>query len=49
MHPKASTPPTSWAAMKTGVDDGAMPANVFENMRPMVIAGLAKLVELVKK
>ena len=26
-----------------------MPANVFENIRPMVIAGLAKLAELVKK
>ena len=26
-----------------------MPANVSENIRPTVIAGLAKLVELVKK
>ena len=26
-----------------------MPANVLENMRPTVIAGLAKLAELVKK
>ena len=26
-----------------------MPANVSENIRPMVIAGLAKLVEEVKK
>jgi hypothetical protein len=35
--------------MKLGTDDGAMPANVLENIRPTVIAGLAKLVELVKK
>ncbi len=26
-----------------------MPANVSESMRPMLIAGLAKLAELVKK
>ncbi len=26
-----------------------MPANVLENMRPTLIAGFAKLVELVKK
>jgi hypothetical protein len=35
--------------MKLGADAGAMPAKVFENIRPMAIAGLAKLVELVKK
>ena len=45
----ATTPPTICAAMKTGTDDGAIPAKVFENIRPTVIAGLAKLVELVKK
>jgi hypothetical protein len=28
---------------------GAMPAKVSENMRPMLIAGLAKLVELVNQ
>ena len=28
---------------------GAMPAKLLENMRPNVIAGLAKLAELVKK
>ena len=39
----------TWAAMNAGTDDGAMPANVSENIRPMVIAGLAKLVEEVKK
>ena len=49
ISPKASTPPTIWAEMKFGTDEGAMPANVLENMRPTVIAGLAKLVELVKK
>ena len=32
-----------------GADAGAMPANVFENIRPIVIAGFAKLAELVKK
>ena len=38
-------PPPICAAMNTGAEDGAMPANVSENMRPTVIAGLAKLVE----
>ena len=49
MIPIASAPPTIWAAMKAGTDDGAMPAKVSENIRPMVMAGLAKLVEEVKK
>ena len=35
--------------MKAGAEDGAIPAKVLENIRPKVIAGLAKLVELVKK
>jgi hypothetical protein len=35
--------------MKAGTEAGAMPANVLESVRPMVIAGLAKLAELVKK
>src|SRR5690242_7404886 len=35
--------------MKPGTDAGAIPANVSENMRPTLIAGLAKLAELVKK
>ena len=39
----------SWATMNAGTDAGAMPAKVFENMRPTLMAGLAKLVELVKK
>jgi hypothetical protein len=32
-----------------GAEDGAIPAKVLENMRPTMMAGLAKLVELVKK
>src|ERR1019366_10110113 len=42
-------PPRIWAAMNAGTEDGAMPAKVSENIRPMVMAGLAKLVEDVKK
>ncbi len=42
-------PPPSCAAMNTGADDGAMPARVAENIRPIVIAGLAKLVEEVNQ
>ena len=47
--PIASAPPMAWATTKAGTDAGAMPAKVFENMRPTLMAGLAKLVELVKK
>ena len=39
----------SCATTKPGTEAGAIPAKVLENMRPMVIAGFAKLVELVKK
>jgi hypothetical protein len=42
-------PPAIWAAMNAGTEDGAIPAKVAENIRPTVIAGLAKLVEEVKK
>jgi hypothetical protein len=49
MTTRASAPPMIWAAMKAGADVGAMPAKVSENIRPMVIAGSAKLVEEVKK
>ena len=42
-------PPRICAAIKGGTEDGAIPAKVSENIRPMVIAGLAKLVEEVKK
>jgi hypothetical protein len=38
-----------WAAMNPGAEPGAMPAKVSENIRPMVTAGLAKLVELVNQ
>jgi hypothetical protein len=41
--------PMSWAMMKPGREAGAMPAKVFERVRPIAMAGLAKLVELVKK
>ena len=41
--------PTIWAAMNAGTEAGAMPAKVSENIRPMVIAGLAKLVEEVNQ
>ena len=49
MTTTARAPPMIWAAMKLGTDDGAMPAKVSENIRPTVIAGLAKLAEDVKK
>jgi hypothetical protein len=42
-------PPPAWAAMNSGAEDGAIPAKVSENIRPMVIAGLAKLVEAVNQ
>ena len=45
----ARMPPTTWAAMKAGADDGAIPAKVLENILPTVMAGLAKLAEEVKK
>jgi hypothetical protein len=35
--------------MKVGVEEGAMPAKVSLKVRPMVMAGLAKLVELVNR
>jgi hypothetical protein len=35
--------------MQDGTEERAIPANVLENVRPTVMAGLAKLVELVKK
>src|SRR3984957_4673654 len=46
---KPTTPPTISAPTNRGAEAGAMPANEFENMRPTTMAGLAKLVELVKK
>jgi hypothetical protein len=35
--------------MNPGTDAGAIPAKLLESMRPTLIAGLAKLAELVKK
>ncbi len=35
--------------MNAGTEAGAIPAKVAESVRPMVMAGLAKLVEDVKK
>jgi len=49
MSTSAQAPPTSWATTYPGTEEGAMPAKVFEKIRPTVIAGLAKLAELVKK
>src|SRR5580704_16173201 len=49
MTATASPPPTIWATTKPGTDAGAIPAKVAENIRPTVMAGLAKLVEEVKK
>ena len=49
MTAKATSPPTSWATTKPGTEAGAMPANVSEKMRPTLMAGLAKLVELVNQ
>jgi hypothetical protein len=35
--------------MKSGTEEGAIPAKELLSIRPRVMAGLAKLVELVKK
>ena len=35
--------------MNIGADDGSIPAKVSDSVRAIVTAGLAKLVELVKK
>ena len=45
----ASSAPPSWAATKAGTEAGAMPAKVSESIRPMLMAGFAKLVELVNQ
>src|ERR1700722_8122212 len=49
MTATARPPPMTWATTKPGTDAGAIPAKVAENIRPTVMAGLAKLVEEVKK
>ncbi len=43
------TPPMSCMTMNIGADDGLIPAKVSDRVRAIVTAGLAKLVELVKK
>jgi hypothetical protein len=48
MTTAARAPPAIWAATKGSTEEGAIPAKVSENIRPTVIAGLAKLVEEVK-
>ena len=45
----APMPPTSSATMKAGTDAGSMPAKVLLRVRPMVTAGLAKLVDEVNQ
>src|SRR5690349_8535141 len=46
---QARTAPTSWAATNGTTEVGAMPANVSDSVRASVTAGLAKLVDDVKK
>ena len=45
----AQTAPTSCAAMKRGTSSSLMPANVSENARASVTAGLANEVEAVNQ
>ncbi len=47
--PRAKIAPAIWNATNGPTEDGLVPANVLENMRATVTAGLAKLVEDVKK
>jgi hypothetical protein len=47
--PAARMPPMTCAATNGGTEDGAIPAKVSENIRPTVMAGLAKLVEEVNQ
>ena len=47
--PTAEDPADDLGGDEAGTEDGAIPAKVSENIRPMVMAGLAKLVEHVKK
>src|SRR5947209_20539559 len=45
----ASAPPPTWARTKGATDAGAIPAKVSESVRARVTAGLAKVVDDVKK
>ena len=49
MTATAKRHPTNWQTMNIGALAGSMPAKVSEKVRAMVTAGLAKLVEEVKK
>ena len=45
MSPEASAAPMNCIRMNIGAEDGLMPAKLSENMRAVVTAGLAKLVD----
>ena len=45
----AAKAPNSWAMMKAGTSTGDMPAKLFDMLRTIVIAGLAKLVDEVNQ
>jgi hypothetical protein len=47
--PMPTAAPTICMPMYAGAELGAMPANVSENIRPIVTAGLANDVELVNQ
>ena len=49
MTATAKKQPTNWQRINIGALAGSIPANVSENVRATVTAGLAKLVEDVKK
>ena len=49
MTATAKRHPTNWQRMNIGALAGLIPAKVSENVRAPVTAGLAKLVEEVKK
>ena len=45
----ATAMPSNCMSTKGGTELGAMPAHVFENIRPTVTAGFANAVELVNQ
>ena len=52
IQPRTQAPasaPANWHMIKSGAEDGAIPANVSENMRAIVTAGLAKEVDAVNQ
>ena len=46
--PSPTAAATTWAMMNIGAEDGSIPAKESENVRAIVTAGLAKLVDDVK-